>query len=405
MNQLAWLLNQYSNQPMPGPSEGTFSPEDAAMMQEAGWFTPQRQGPVVENFDPNKANLSVLTGWSQQAAKDRNALDTLFQGAVMGGDLDKATRLANTPEQRALLDVAYAQRINDQDRRARIDAGKQYDAPTNLMGDYARAQEAKLARNRMEEDRRMKIQQFYGNQALQQANIAEKNADVLKTKAQTDKANKEAAILEKTGGIKLGQGQRMTPSGGVELIEGTPQYRKEADKHAKDYGALLALDTKTDNAIKKIDEILDKKNEGGFNSQFGGYNAYLTRMFPGQTQDVGAKIESLKANMKTAGLELIRAGGSIGQMTEREWPIVQDQLDRLDPKMSEEQARDAFKNIKNNFMKIKQNALDTYKTEWGDTQFAKKSGGGDNTVTLPDGRVATFPSKAAADAARKQLGM
>lgn len=353
--------------------------EHFALMKNAGW-TSEPQG---SNFDPMATDSRL--GNMPEIERQRNALETLFQGAVMAGDLDRAAKLANTPDQRALLDVAYAQRINDQDRRARMDAGRQYDAPTNLVGDYKRGQEAQLARKRMEEDRQMKIRQFYGNQALQRANIAEKNADVIKTKAQADKAAKEAAILEKTGGIKLGQGQRMNPAGGVELIEGTPQYRKEADKHAKDYGALLALDTKTDNAIKKIDEILDKKNEGGFNSQFGGYNAYMTRLFPGQTQDVGAKIESLKANMKTAGLELIRAGGSIGQMTEREWPIVQDQLDRLDPKMSEEQARAAFENIKSNFLKIKQNALDTYKTEWEGTQFAKKQGV--DSAGVPDAAI------------------
>lgn len=220
------------------------------------------------------------------------------------------------------------------------------------------------ARRNAEQDRLMKMREM--------------EARILQTESATRENDAQTKLLSQPPKPKLGMGETMGADGSVQMIPGTAGYLKQADKHAKDYGLMQAVETKTDNAIKKIDEILAPKNGGdgkelneGFQSQFGGYNAYLTRLLPGETQDIGAKIDSLKANMKTAGLELIRQGGSIGQMTEREWPIVQDQLDKLDPKMGEAAAKVAFENIRANMERIRENAKEVYATEWGGTQFGK----------------------------------
>lgn len=173
---------------------------------------------------------------------------------------------------------------------------------------------------------------------------------------------------------KLGAGERYAADGQtVEAIPGSALYVKQKAAFAKDHGARLTMDTKTKQAIAKIDYILDKKNRDAFNSHFGGYNAYATRLLPGKTQDVGVKIESLKSDMKLLGLDIIRGGGSIGMMTEREWPIVQDMIDRIDPRMGEAAAMEAFENIKTYITQIKNNADEVYQSEWGNSQFNKPS--------------------------------
>ena len=175
------------------------------------------------------------------------------------------------------------------------------------------------------------------------------------------------------GGIKLKQGERFTEDGNVEAIKGSDIYIKQSGLHSKDYNALLGVETKIKNAKNKIDNILDKKNKTAFDNNFGGYSAYATKLLPGETQDISTKIESLKSDMKSAGLELMRAGGSIGVMSVQEWPIVQDMINRVDPKMGVKAARQAFKEVDEYFDKIRENANEIYDTEWSETQFHKKN--------------------------------
>jgi hypothetical protein len=168
---------------------------------------------------------------------------------------------------------------------------------------------------------------------------------------------------------KLKPGERLKPDGTIEVIPGSFEWQRRSGLHSKDYQTVLTVNTKIDNATSKIDRILDEKRKGAFNSNFGGYNALATQYLPGETQNLRAEIDSLKSDMKSAGLELMRSGGGIGQMTLAEWPIVQDMIDKLTPLMSEDEARKAFERIRTYLGRIKSNASDVYKTEWGETQF------------------------------------
>jgi len=170
---------------------------------------------------------------------------------------------------------------------------------------------------------------------------------------------------------KLAQGERALQDGTVEQIPGSAAYQKQALSHGKSLGAIETINTRSDGAIAKIDDILSDKNKSGFENNFGGYNALITNKFPGNTQDVYQKIESLKNNMKAAGLDELRATGGIGSMTEREWPIVQGMIASIDPKLGLEAARQTFADIRNRLNKIKDNAADIYQNEWSGTQYSK----------------------------------
>ena len=176
----------------------------------------------------------------------------------------------------------------------------------------------------------------------------------------------------------------------VEAAPGSDIYIQQSAKHGKDYGALNDLGTTTEFTTKTIDKILDPKNKSGFEGNFGGYNAaFATQYSPGQTQDVKADIETLKSQLKTTGLKLIRQGGSIGAMTEKEWPIVQNMLDTITPYMSEDKARETLREIQARVQAIRDSAADTYQTTWGNSQYYKpeigKKGGGSATAA-PDAK-------------------
>lgn len=196
---------------------------------------------------------------------------------------------------------------------------------------------------------------------------------------------------------KLKQGERYRPDGTVEAVPGSDLYITQSNKHAKDFGGVASVETKTKNAVEKIDWILDDSRKGAFSSNFGGYNAYATQFLPGETQNMRAKIEGLKSDLKGAGLELMRAGGSIGQMTEREWPIVERMIANITPALSESEAREELGRVKAYMEKIVQNARDVYDTEWKPTQFYKAPKQAPGTPTPPpgafrEGQTATGPN-------------
>lgn len=174
---------------------------------------------------------------------------------------------------------------------------------------------------------------------------------------------------------KLKAGERLNASGEVELIPGSDIYIKNSRLHGKDIAALKSVELSTKNAESKIDAIV---NSPAFENLFGGYNAYVSQRLPGKTQDAKAKLDSLKSDLKKAGLDVMRSGGAIGQMTEREWPIVEQMVATLTPNMSEDEAKATLGKIKSYLMTLRDNASSTYEDTWSNTQFYKggKSGGG-----------------------------
>jgi hypothetical protein len=173
----------------------------------------------------------------------------------------------------------------------------------------------------------------------------------------------------------------------IETVPGSKLHVAQSDKHNKDREALKGVETKTQSAINKIDELLSPKYIDGFRANFSGdipYSGAVTQYF---APDARRRIDSLKSDMKAAGLELIRVGGSIGAMTQQEWPIVEQMIAALTPDMSAQEAETQVKKIRAYMEKIKGNAKDAYQTEWGDTQYFKpteKPGGGGGGLSAMD---------------------
>ena len=225
------------------------------------------------------------------------------------------------------------------------------------------------------------------NAAARLQELTLKLADAKTAAQERNAVLKEIAQIRagQNGQGRLGINERVGESGKVEFIPNTPQYVKAAQGHAKDYTAMTGANQTADIAINKINQILphekdapDQKGDpSAFKNNFGGYNAALvTQRLPGKTQDVRANIESLKSNMKQYGLQLMRSGGSIGQMTEREWPIVEQALANITPMLSEDEAMKKLKEVRDMMGLFKSRAKEIYDAAWSDSQFYKGSDAG-----------------------------
>jgi hypothetical protein len=171
----------------------------------------------------------------------------------------------------------------------------------------------------------------------------------------------------------------------IEAIQGSDIFKKQKEKFSNEYKGATSVISQTENGLKKIDEILDEVNSEGFELNFGGYNAYASRFLSGPASDMRKKIDSFKSDMKAAGKQLLATGGSIGQITEREWPILEQMIASIDPVLSEEEAKSTFEDIQNRFRRLVERAVDTYETQFSDSQFYKP---------LPVGGVFGVPAAA-----------
>jgi len=157
----------------------------------------------------------------------------------------------------------------------------------------------------------------------------------------------------------------------VEQVPGSAAFIEQQTKHGKDLGALKTTQATTKWGTERIDKILDPKNKTGFENNFGGFTAYATKELSGNTALVKAELDSLKSDLKNKGLQMFRAGGSIGAMTEKEWPIVESMLATITPKMDVKDARDVLEAVRAKFEALENLAAEKYNDQWQGTQYHK----------------------------------
>jgi hypothetical protein len=286
---------------------------------------------------------------------------------------DKQDKLNNDMTLAKLRDWNQNQDLRDQQRIFGLQdlQSKMQLLPVQTQAELMKGQSA--IQNQPQEDALSALtSRAKGMQAQDIINNFPQDSALKRLLSQSEIAKNLGAGKTNAQNVRLGVDEQMNPDGSVTIVPGSKTFRQQSSAHGKDYASLLESQNNSDMASGKIDYILDPKNKDSFNSMFGGYNAkFLTQYFPGQTQDMKAKLESLKSDLKVAGLNRIRAGGSVGAMTEREWPIVQDLIDRLDPTMSEDQARGVLADIKSRMEGGYSRAKEAYGAEWGGSQFGK----------------------------------
>lgn len=209
------------------------------------------------------------------------------------------------------------------------------------------------------------------------------------TQGDTENQLKRAQLDQLTRGgqgiPKLEKGEVWNAEAGrVDAAPGSSRFITQQGKFAADKKALDAVVMKAQGAVDKVDEILGPggtENPGdGFKSNFGGYNAYLTQYLPGEASDKRKKIDSLKSDLRAAGLEMMRSGGSIGAMTEREWPIVEQMMAGISPVLSEMEAAFQLAKVKTKMQQIRVSAQEDYDTSWRNTQFGAQGPAAGPTV-------------------------
>ena len=327
---------------------------DELLKASGGWGVPS-----VTQFDPMATDSRLGNG--PQVEKEKNQLNALFQGAVFAGDLDKAARLAVTPEHQAMLDVAYGQRINDRDRRARQDAGYRVDAPTNLLANFQNAQYTNLMRGRAEEDRQAKMQTMNDASKMSQAHAKYYDAQTLNANAK-EVAPPVKPVWDQERGVfvtppSTGAAPTLTPVPGIEPNMKQKQLDvKQKNQFSTDKATLDTVQRTSKALIDNINQIIgsdEPGSDGKVSAEHSGMRGSVgyidSKLFPftGNQANAKALIKGLMDKTSVAGLQTLRQSGTApGSITEKEWPIFQNYLGTIDPSQGEDQYREQLKALR-----------------------------------------------------------
>jgi hypothetical protein len=173
--------------------------------------------------------------------------------------------------------------------------------------------------------------------------------------------------------------------------------KKEAEKAAEERINLVKDEPQAERTLSTLEESIDgmqrtigdllrptKDGKGveltpGAASNVGGpWDTYAPNMPGGKAASSWAKIEKLRSNIGvmvlTAMREASKTGGAVGNVTEKEWPILQNQLSSLDPNMSDDEFAASLLEINNRVENIKKIARQSH---------AEVYGGGDERTSAP----------------------
>lgn len=244
--------------------------------------------------------------------------------------------------------------------------------------------------------------------------VRERTVGVQESQAQTAAEREARLARQPVGGAavsgpptKLKQGERWNPElQRVEAVPGSELFQKQKKVHGKDYDVVKSTAYEANLGRSKIDRLLDPTNEKEFKNLFGGYTAYATGRLSGKTATLRTELNSLKSNLKTAGKRIISAAGSgaIGQITEREWPILESMIGELVPEMDTPGARAKLEEIRAQLTKMEDLARESYDETWGESQYytdIPRTGTGAPPAAKPTGGAGQIVDVSTVEEARK----
>lgn len=153
--------------------------------------------------------------------------------------------------------------------------------------------------------------------------------------------------------VEVGRGSRSTADG----TRGTAaQQFKQKQQMGKDKIALRSMDTDLENVRTAANAL---KTHPGL-SAITGVGWYTLDKPKGDASQARALLKEFGDAAKKAGLDLVRQGGSIGAMTEKEWPIVQGMIAELDPYAGEEFLKDQINKVVIKIEQMRNNAQSNF---------------------------------------------
>ena len=320
-NKLAMLQAQFGGQdpnsplPMQGPAENDPAlANDFKMMQDAGWFSNGNGTPApVEPTQLGQGNgtVSTLNGWGEQAKKERNQLNALLTAKVMAGDLDGASQLAVTPEDRALVQIGYAQRMN-----------RQAGGGGDLLKSYQDAQYTNQMRQRGEQDRQLKNEQLQAT--TRNINAQATNAEIKDPMAADWSMGAQGMYNKRTGETKS-----------LAVPKSNEAFNNELAKlDAKELDDMRNAATKAQQGVQRVQQMKELVKGGIYSGSFAEGRVGVANFFDSVgmpfDQEKLANSQQYLKHAKELTLSLLKDGVGNNQISNADLAFVDKTVPQLE---------------------------------------------------------------------------
>ena len=358
-----------------------------------------------------QALQTQAANYAQQSPLQRAAQGMFTAGGQLGGMGAQALGGVNVAQQQAAQNQQALQGADLQTPEGLRAAAKKMLEVGNQKSAYLLGQKAaELEKEQAATALAQRKQDFMENEALQLKKDQLAQAAELK-KAQLEQAAEAARLRSEdrqastqqradaaaeANATKLQIAQLMAEMKrmGIEAKQSaqgvmTPaQAFKQKQAEAKSSGQLRGMDNSFENLTSAANKIV---NHPGLDSATGLSSLVWSRP-GGEASQVENLLSEFKSGVKKTGLDLVRQGGGIGAMSEKEWPIVEGMVAEIDPKAGKDAVVSQINKVLAKVDQVRQNAYQTH-NEGFDAQLALKPIGVPPAVPVPGKPVTPAPAQ------------
>ena len=208
----------------------------------------------------------------------------------------------------------------------------------------------------------------------QDANEAKKrsedmNASIVQRSADAKRHDELMAVLQREGyanRMAIAGMNNATKSSIANMPdEPKPMTQAQAFKEKLAFGkssaGIRSMETELTDAMNAANIIKNHKGLSGAT----GLSSYIPSYPGSEAKKAETLIDEFKNQVKRTGLTLVRQGGGIGSMTEREWPIVEGMVANLNPAMGKEALQSQVDKVTAKMQSILSNAKASHSEMYG----------------------------------------
>jgi hypothetical protein len=308
------------------PTTGT--PQPMPNMFDVGGQAPvmdpaevERRQKLAQILMQNGQNTGNISDWTQALGAVLNTGAGVYQSKKAADGLAKGQQSANQ---------ALAQLLMGGDGQAAM--SNPYSAPDAM---------------KFQQQQKLLNERTAAAERLQRSKIDAQNADPMR-QLQMEKLRKDIAAPQ--GQDRVPMGYQMTPDGkGLAPIPGGPADQKLQQGQMKEAARVESIDAK----IGRLEDAAsDLKKHPGLTKVVGSvYGNYAPNIPGGEAANFAADLQSLKAQVAGNVIQEMRdaskTGGAVGQVTEKEWPLLMNMIASIDESQSVEQYQQRLDDLVN----------------------------------------------------------